>query len=92
MVTDDTVTAGIRESIHKVVPQFHVMDGAHGMGSEDFAEITSRVPSGYFMMGAGPEAPEKRLGQHNPKIEFNEGVLPIGAAIYAQAAVDYLAK
>ena len=92
VVTDDTVTAGIRESIHKVVPQFHVMDGAHGMGSEDFAEITSRVPSGYFMMGAGPEAPEKRLGQHNPKIEFNEGVLPIGAAIYAQAAVDYLAK
>lgn len=90
VVTDDTLTARIEASIRKVVPQFHVMGGAHGMGSEDFAEITSRVPAGYFMMGAGPEAPEKRLGQHNPKIEFNESVLPIGAAIYAQAAVDYL--
>ena len=42
------------------------------------------------MMGAGPAEESKRLGQHNPKIEFNESVLPIGAAIYAQAAVDYL--
>ena len=90
VVTDDTLTARIEASIRKVVPQFHVMGGAHGMGSEDFAEITSRVPAGYFMMGAGPAEESKRLGQHNPKIEFNESVLPIGAAIYAQAAVDYL--
>ena len=64
-----------------------VMDS---MGSEDFAEIAQRVPSAYFMMGAGPEQKEKRMGQHNPKIEFNETVLPIGAAIYAQAAKDWL--
>ena len=37
-----------------------------------------------------PEEKAKRLGQHNPKIEFNEAVLPIGAAIYAQAAKDWL--
>ena len=42
------------------------------------------------MMGAGPEDSAKRLGQHNPKIEFNEAVLPLGAAIYAQAACDWL--
>lgn len=92
VITDDALTAGIKESIRKVVPQFPILDGAHGMGSEDFAEITSQVPSGYFMMGAGPAEESKRLGQHNPKIEFNEDVLPLGAAIYAQAALDFLSR
>ena len=69
-----------------------ILEGAHGMGSEDFAEITSRVPAGYFMMGAGPAEANQRLGQHNPKVEFNEDVLSIGAAIYAQAAVDWLCE
>ena len=44
------------------------------------------------MIGAGPDDPQKRLGQHNPKIEFNEAVLPIGAAIYAQVAMDWVNK
>lgn len=90
VITEDAVTRSVEQSIRSVVPQFHILGGAHGMGSEDFAEIAQRVPSAYYMMGAGPEEEAKRLGQHNPKIEFNEDVLPIGAAIYAQAAVDWL--
>lgn len=90
VITDDLVTSSVEKSIRSVVPQFRIMDGAHGMGSEDFAEITQFVPSAYYMLGAGPENPEKRFGQHNPKIEFNEEILPVGAAIYAQAAMDWL--
>ena len=90
VITNDTVTAGVEKSIRSLVPQFHILGGAHGMGSEDFAEIAQRVPSAYYMMGAGPEDESKRLGQHNPGIEFHEGALPIGAAIYARAALDYL--
>ena len=90
VITDDAVSRGIEKSIGTVAPEFRVMGGAHGMGSEDFAEIAQRVPSAYFMMGAGPEDEAKRMGQHNPKIEFNEAVLPIGAAIYAQVAKDWL--
>ena len=41
------------------------------------------------MIGATPEDPAKRLGQHNPKIEFNEDVLSTGAAIYAKVAMDW---
>lgn len=90
VITDDSVTASVEKSIRCVAPQFHILGGAHGMGSEDFAEITQRVPSAYYMLGAAPAEKEKQLGQHNPKIEFNEAVLPIGAAIYAQAALDWL--
>lgn len=92
VVTDDAITASVEASIKKVNPNVNVLKGAHGMGSEDFAEITQRVPSAYFMMGAGPKEEEKRLGQHNPKIEFNEDVLSTGAAIYAQVAKDWLGR
>ena len=87
---DSNVTAAVEKSVRKIVPQFHMLGGAHGMGSEDFAEITQQVPSAYYMMGAGPAEESRRLGQHNPKIEFNEDVLSVGAAIYAQAAKDWL--
>lgn len=90
VVTDDEVTATVRKAIGEVAPELRVVDGAHGMGSEDFAQITQKVPSAYYMMGAGPEDEKKRYGQHNPKIEFNEDVLCLGAAIYAQTALDWL--
>jgi amidohydrolase len=90
VITDDAVTASVEKSIRKIAPQFHFLGRAHGMGSEDFAEITQRVPSSYVMMGAGPAQESKRLGQHNPKVEFNEDVLSIGAAIYAQVAKEWL--
>ena len=90
VITDDAVTAAVKKSAAQIAPRFHILDGAHGMGSEDFAEITQRVPSSYVMMGAGPEEEAKRLGQHNPKVEFNEAVLSVGAGIYAQAAADWL--
>ena len=88
--TDDAVTAAVEKSIRKILPAIYIQNSAHGMGSEDFAEITQRIPSSYFMMGAGPEDAAKRLGQHNPRIEFNEDVLSTGAGIYAQAAMDWL--
>ena len=90
VICDDAVTALAKNAIRTLLPRFHLMDGAHGMGSEDFAQIAQRVPAAYLMMGAGPADEERRFGQHNPKIEFNEDVLSLGAAIYAQTALDYL--
>lgn len=90
VITDDKVTEQAAQSIQTLFPQLHLVNQAHGMGSEDFAEITDRVPSAYYMIGAGPEEPSKRLGQHNPKIEFNEVVLSMGSVIYAKTAMDWL--
>ena len=92
VITDDAVTAQVEQAIRALLPQAQVIRSAHGMGSEDFAEITDRVPSAYYMLGAGPEDPAKRLGQHNPRIEFNEDVLRTGAAVYAKTAMDWLER
>lgn len=90
VVTDEAVTAAVAESIRRVAPGLHLVEGAHGMGSEDFAQIAERVPAAYFMLGAGPEDESRRREQHNPQVEFNEAVLSTGAAILAQAAMDWL--
>lgn len=91
VITDDAVTGAAEASIRALLPDFTIARNFHGMGSEDFARISERVPAAYFMLGAGPVDESKRLGQHNPRVEFNEDALYIGAAIYACAAVDYLA-
>lgn len=92
VVTDDEVTKNAEESIKTLFPEVMILKDAHGMGSEDFAQITDKVPAAYFMMGAGPKEEKKRLGQHNPKVEFNEDVLTMGAAIYAKTVMDWLEK
>ncbi len=62
----------------------------HLIGSEDFAFIAEKIPSSYFVIGAGIEDESKRLGQHNPRIVFNEDAMVKSSAIYAQIALDYL--
>ncbi|SHI81305.1 M20 metallopeptidase family protein [Lutispora thermophila] len=61
------------------------------MGSEDFALITQAVPSVFFGIGAGGEDPQyHKGGSHNPKVIFNEDVLPLGAALFSHCAYSWL--
>lgn len=90
LVTDARVTAVAECAIKKELPQLHLIKGAHGMGSEDFAQIAKTVPAAYFMLGAAPQDENERFAQHDPRIVFNEDVLCQGAAIYAQTAVQWL--
>ncbi|MDD6213283.1 MAG: amidohydrolase, partial [Clostridiales bacterium] len=92
VVTDDDVTALAEDTIKSMLPDVQVIHYETGMGTEDFANITDQVPGSYYVMGAGPEDPERRLGQHNPKIIFNEEVLSRGAAIYTQVAMNWLER
>ena len=66
----------------KVVPNLHTT------GSEDFALISQRVPSSFFMVGAKAES-DTIYEHHNPKVCFNEKALPVEAAVYACAALDW---
>ena len=62
------------------------------MGSEDFAEVSQQVPSVFMGIGAGgPEEIYNRAGSHHPAVVFNEDVLPLGAAVLAGCAANWLA-
>lgn len=91
VVTDDEVTSFASKEIKSILPQMNVIENVvHGMGSEDFAEITENIPASYFMLGAGVPDKSKWVGQHNPKIIFNEDVIKSGVAIYAHIAMSWL--
>ena len=90
VVCDDEMTNRVEKSLKRILPDALVIKDMHGMGSEDFAEYSDLVPSAYWMIGAGIENKSKWVGQHNPKVLFNEKILPIGAACYAQVAVDWI--
>ena len=53
-------------------------DTAPLMGSEDFADMTMRVPGAFVWLGAGPGP-----GLHNAGYNFNDAIIPIGSAFLA---------
>ena len=63
-----------------------------GMGSEDFASYSYKVPSVYLMLGAGTKQENPLYGEamHNEKVVFNEDILVTGAAMYTYSAIMWL--
>lgn len=64
--------------------------GTRGGGSEDFAYISRQVPSLMMALAAGEPDKGYPYPQHHPKVNFDESVLPVGAAVLANAALRYL--
>lgn len=59
------------------------------MGSEDFAFMLEANPNGcYFMIGGGDE-PEI-AAPHNPAYDFNDEIIPVGAAFWVKLTESYL--
>jgi hippurate hydrolase len=59
------------------------------MASEDFAFMLERVPGCYLFIGNGVDS-EGGCSVHNPRYDFNDRNLPVGAAYWAALAAHYL--
>ena len=58
------------------------------MGSEDFAYMIKERPGTYFFLGAKSSENDRSL--HHPGYNFNDDLLPIGAAFWTELAESYL--
>jgi len=67
-----------------------VFPGGVLSGSEDFAYVSEKVPSVMLVLSGGSPEEGYPHPQHHPKVNFNEDVLQIGAATYANAAIEWL--
>lgn len=67
-----------------------LMSGAKISGSEDFAYVSEKVPSVMFGLSAGSSEDGHKFSQHHPGATFDESALPVGAAVYANAAIEWL--
>jgi hippurate hydrolase len=59
------------------------------MGSEDFAYMLQVCPGALIRIGNGPS--DGARGLHNPRYDFNDGNLPVGAAFWSRLAERFLA-
>ena len=57
--------------------------------SEDFAFVCEKVPGTMILLGATVKGKEV-FPMHHPKIVFDESILYLGAAIYANSAISWL--
>lgn len=60
------------------------------MAGDDFAYFGERVMAAYFKLGVGNSEKGAIYPIHNPKFMVDEDALPVGSAIMAQTAVDFL--
>jgi amidohydrolase len=62
-------------------------------GAEDFSRVIAEVPGCYLMLGASVAPPGTPVADnHSPRVEFDEAVLPDGALLHAQLAVQALRR
>ena len=47
---------------------------------EDFSFLLAKVPGAYVWVGTGPG--EEGCLHHNPRFDFNDDALPVGAAFW----------
>jgi amidohydrolase len=85
------LVAEFKDSACKILPADRVIDKqSPSMTGEDVAYFHQKVPGAHWLLGtANPD-----LGfthpLHSPFFDFNEEVMPLGAAIQACCAVDFL--
>lgn len=64
--------------------------GMTASASEDFAIIADKIPAAMMYLSAGYLDERGDYPAHNPKVQFNEDVCPIGSAGYAHCATEWL--
>ncbi len=72
-------------------PQRVDLQGPALSGSEDFAFMLQRIPGSYVLIGngeGGDDAPACMV--HNPRYDFNDDILPVGAAYWTLLAERFL--
>lgn len=90
VVNDASLTAQVRRAAARVVGSLRVLELVEpSMGGEDFAYYAQKVPGCYFYLGV--KSGEGNLEPwHSPRFVLDERALPVGAAVLAQVALDFL--
>lgn len=78
---DASFAADVAESI--VGPEHVDRDMEPSMGAEDFSFMLQAKPGAYLRLGQGAENGVGSCFLHNARYDFNDDVLPLGAALHA---------
>ena len=89
LVNSSEVNKKLLKAMHEIYPDLRITKKPFGMGGEDFGYVTQKLPGSMFFLGSGlPDGIQRDL--HTPIFDIDENCLPIGVAILAQTAVNFL--
>lgn len=75
----------IAQSVAAEIGQGEVLtDLAPSMAAEDFSYMLQEKPGAYVWIGNGPAQDGRNL--HSPRYDFNDAILPVGAAFWVKLA------
>jgi amidohydrolase len=87
------LVAEFKDSAAKILPVDNVIDRQFpSMTGEDVAYFHQKVPGVHWLLGTANPALGFTHPLHSPLFDFNEEVMPLGAAIQACCAVDFLSN
>lgn len=87
---DPWATSVAQEAARAMLGPKAVFDAPPMMGAEDFAYYLEKVPGTFWWIGAGTPEQGCVAGLHNPKFTIDESILPVGSALMAWVAYQYL--
>lgn len=95
-INDPAATQFVRETMQELVGPEQVLEFEPTMGAEDFSYFLHHKPGAYFLIGNGDGA--HRSGGHgmgpcmlhNPSYDFNDELIPLGAALWVKLAQRWL--
>lgn len=92
VINDSAMAETGRAAALQVVGATNVAWQPPFMVSEDFSEFANRVPACFMLLGSGNPELGLNAPHHNPRFDFDERALPLGAALLATAAAKFLAE
>lgn len=91
LVCDPKLTEEIVGYMKEVgIPGMTTIPNISASASEDFATVAEKVPATFMYLSAGYQDERGGYPAHNPKVQFNEAVCPIGSSCLAHCAVQWL--
>lgn len=90
LINDGLIAQIAADSLQKLYGDNMTGDIEKVMGGEDFAYLCETIPGAMVFVGSGNREKQTDYPLHNDKFRIDEDVLPTGAAIHAQFALDFL--
>ena len=85
--TDKELCSMLLPGIEQITGEDRIRQISPMTATEDFGYVTEQVPGMFLFLGAGKPG---NAPLHSPQMVLDEDVLPTGAAIYANAAIQWL--
>jgi len=92
LINDARIAQLAAAALHNLYGEDIVGEIDKVMGGEDFSFLCEKTPGAMVFLGNGNRDKQTDYPLHNDKFNIDEDVLPIGAALHAQFALDFLSR